>query len=185
LCLDLVSLSCALPLLFFPPSSFFRVNASTACQSALALSGADLARVQAHIDEALKHSTHLQQLLARPLQAHAIPAERSVPPASFTSSLRPHTLVARVATLVFNSLRPHTQLKASGTSTYNIYVQKYTTKYSSLYISIGCLHLSAYCTEVQQSCNRAATELQQYQHIGCLHLSAYGAGERSPEALSY
>ena len=105
--------------------------------------------------------------------------------ASYTSSLRPHTLVARVATLVFNSLRPHTQLKASGTSTYNIYVQKYTTKYSSLYISIGCLHLSAYCTEVQQSCNRAATELQQYQHIGCLHLSAYGAGERSPEALSY
>jgi hypothetical protein len=39
----------------------------------------DLERVQAHIDEALKHFRHLQQLVARPSQAHAIPAERSVP----------------------------------------------------------------------------------------------------------
>jgi hypothetical protein len=43
------------------------------------MSGVDLARVQAQIDEALKLSRHLQELVARPSQAHAIPAERSVP----------------------------------------------------------------------------------------------------------
>jgi hypothetical protein len=39
------------------------------------MSGADLARVQAHIDEALKHSRHLQELVARPSQAMMLSPE--------------------------------------------------------------------------------------------------------------
>ncbi len=73
-------------------------------------------------------------------------------------------------------------------STYHIYVLKYTTNivvYIQAYILSTPQRVTAYGAEVQQSCNKAATKLQQYQHIGCLHLSAYGAGERSPETLSY
>jgi len=59
------------------------------------MSGADFARVQAHIDEALKHSRHLQELVARPLQAHAIPAERSVPPAASVPATEPPLALSR------------------------------------------------------------------------------------------
>ena len=63
------------------------------------MSGADLPRVpcqeliwhtcQAHIDEALKLSRHLQELVGRPSQAHAIPAERSVPPTASVPATEP------------------------------------------------------------------------------------------------
>ncbi len=59
------------------------------------MSGADLARVQAHIDEALKHTRHLQELVAHPLQAHAIPAERSVPPAASVPATEPPLALPR------------------------------------------------------------------------------------------
>jgi hypothetical protein len=49
----------------------------------------DLERVQAHIDEALKHFRHLQQLVARPSQANAIPAERSVPSTASVPATEP------------------------------------------------------------------------------------------------
>jgi hypothetical protein len=57
------------------------------------MSGADLARVQAHIDEALKHCWHLQELVARPL--HAIPAERSVPSAASVPATEPPLALSR------------------------------------------------------------------------------------------
>jgi hypothetical protein len=63
--------------------------------STLAMSEADLARVQAHIDEALKHSRHLQELVARPSQAHAIPAERSVPPTASVPATEPPLALSR------------------------------------------------------------------------------------------
>jgi ankyrin repeat protein len=41
---------------------------------------ADSARVKAHLEDALKQARELQDLVARLEQAHALPAERSVPP---------------------------------------------------------------------------------------------------------
>ena len=58
----------------------------------------DMTQVQAHLQEALKQSRHLQDLVAsvetRPEQAHVLPAKRSVPP---TASERAPVDGARVS----------------------------------------------------------------------------------------
>ena len=63
--------------------------------------------VKEQIQDALKHVVHLQDLVAtvetRPVQVHAIPAKRSVPP---TVSERAHADVARVSN-VFLRARKH------------------------------------------------------------------------------
>ncbi len=59
------------------------------------MSGDNLARVQAHIDEALKHFRHLQALVARSSQAHDIPAERSVPPTARVPATEPPPVLSR------------------------------------------------------------------------------------------
>ena len=53
------------------------------------MSGADFAGVQPHIDEAVKLSRHLQELVARPSEAHVIPVERSVPPTASVPATEP------------------------------------------------------------------------------------------------
>jgi hypothetical protein len=59
----------------------------------------DIAQVQAHLQEALKQSRHLQDLVAsvkmRPEPAHALPEKQSVPP---TASERPPVDGARAST---------------------------------------------------------------------------------------
>jgi hypothetical protein len=94
---------------FFLGGSFFlrtllakrQSNAHVGCLTprwlkAFAMSGDDLERVQAHIDAALKHSRYLQELVARPLEAHTIPAERSVPPTASVPATEPPLPLSRV-----------------------------------------------------------------------------------------
>ena len=54
-----------------------------------------MARVQVHIDEALKHSRHLQELVVLPLPVHAIPPERSVPPTASVPATEPPLALSR------------------------------------------------------------------------------------------
>ncbi len=53
---------------------------------------ADFARVKAHLDEALKQCRHLEDLVSRPNQALALPAELSVPPTASVPATEPDGL---------------------------------------------------------------------------------------------